>query len=246
MGDAAGSSAVLGSTAFAVVDAETTGFSPRLSDRIIEVAVVRLSPQGEPVQEYTSLVNPRRDVGPTHVHGITATDVRDAPDFADIAGDVASLLDGAVLVAHNLRFDRSFLEAEFARTANPLPPLPGLCTLAMAYRLEPGSASRRLSECCARHRIAVEQTHSALGDARAAARLFVSYLGIASGRGAATLEALGCTPVEMPARGWLTLRPSGRSWCRRAAVEATRQERSYLAAPLPFPWVERSYGGRVR
>jgi len=76
---------MLGSAAFAVVDVETTGFSPRLHDRVIEVAVVRLSPGGLPADEYTTLVNPRRDVGPTHVHGITATEVKDAPTFEQIA-----------------------------------------------------------------------------------------------------------------------------------------------------------------
>ena len=65
---------LLGSTPFAVVDVETTGFSPRLHDRVVEVAVVRLE-HGQPVEEYTTLVNPGRDVGPTHVHGITGSDV---------------------------------------------------------------------------------------------------------------------------------------------------------------------------
>jgi DNA polymerase-3 subunit epsilon len=110
--------------AFAVVDVETTGFSPRLHDRVIEVAVIRVSPEGRPADEYTTLVNPCRDVGPTHIHGITASDVRDAHIFDQVAGDVAQRLGGAILVARNLRFERPFLDAEFSRVAAPWPELP--------------------------------------------------------------------------------------------------------------------------
>lgn len=219
----------LGSTAFAVVDVETTGFSPRLNDRVVEVAVVRLSPDGHPADEYTTLVNPCRDVGPTHIHGITATEVKDAPTFDQIAGDVGQRLDGAILVAHNLRFDRSFLDAEFGRVANAWPELPGLCTLELAYSLEPKSPSRKLAECCARLGIAHGQNHCALDDARATAHLLIAYLDIARRRGLTTLRALGCRPLEMPTPGWLSLRPSGRSWGRRVAAEAAREERGYLA-----------------
>lgn len=217
------------STAFAVVDVETTGFSPRLHDRVIEVAVVRVSPERHPVDEYTTLVNPCRDVGPTHIHGITASEVRDAPTFDQVAGDVAQRLDGAVLVAHNLRFDRSFLDAEFSRVAAPWPELPGLCTLELAYRLEPHSASRKLTECCERVGITYERKHCALDDARATSHLLIAYLELAAKRGLATLPALGCRPLEMPPPGWLKLQPSGQSWCRRAAAEGLREERGYLA-----------------
>jgi DNA polymerase-3 subunit epsilon len=217
------------STAFAVIDVETTGFSPRLHDRVIEVAVVRVSREGHPADEYTTLVNPCRDVGPTHVHGITASDVRDAPTFDQVAGDVAQRLDGAVLVAHNLRFDRSFLDAEFGRVASPWPELPGLCTLELAYRLEPKSASRKLTECCERLGISYERKHCALDDARATSHLLIAYLKLGAERGLATLPALGCRPLEMPPPGWITLRPSGRSWCRRAAAEGLREARGYLA-----------------
>lgn len=217
------------SVAFAVVDVETTGFSPRLHDRVIEVAVVRVSPQGRPADEYTTLVNPCRDVGPTHIHGITASEVRDAPTFDQVAGDVAQRLDGAILVAHNLRFDRSFLDAEFSRVAAPWPDLPGLCTLELAYRLEPKSPSRKLTECCERLGISYERKHCALDDARATSHLLLAYLDLAARRGLATLPALGCRPLQMPPPGWHKLQPSGRSWCRRAAAEGLRDERGYLA-----------------
>ena len=48
---------------FAVVDLETTGFSPLVGDRIVEVAIIRVAPSGEWTDEYVTLVNPKRDVG---------------------------------------------------------------------------------------------------------------------------------------------------------------------------------------
>lgn len=70
-------------TGFAVIDTETTGFN--CNDRVIEVAVVQLDARLTPADEWCTLVNPRRDLGPAWVHGITASDLRRAPSFAAIA-----------------------------------------------------------------------------------------------------------------------------------------------------------------
>ena len=102
---------------FAVLDIETTGLFPTKHDRIIEVAVVRLDGNGDPLDEFATLVNPERDVGPTRIHGISTRDVLNAPVFREIAGDIIARIAGTVLVAHNARFDCDFLWAEFARLA---------------------------------------------------------------------------------------------------------------------------------
>jgi DNA polymerase III epsilon subunit-like protein len=91
---------------YAVVDVETTGFSPRLGDRVVEIALVRMTPDGTIEDEFATLVDPECDVGPTHVHGIRASDLVGAPRFADIVGDVAARTARSVLVANNPRFDR--------------------------------------------------------------------------------------------------------------------------------------------
>jgi DNA polymerase III epsilon subunit-like protein len=66
---------------YAVLDVETTGLAARRYDRVIEVAVVRLSPTGSVTGRYVTLINPNRDVGPTDCHGITASDLTHAPRF---------------------------------------------------------------------------------------------------------------------------------------------------------------------
>jgi DNA polymerase III epsilon subunit-like protein len=211
---------------YAVVDVETTGFSPWLHDRVIEIAVVRMSLEEGVLDEYCTLVNPNRDVGRTDIHGIRASDLRDAPTWSDIAGDVGTRIQDAILGAHNLRFDMGFLVSEFTRVGVPPPPLPGLCTLRLARQLAPGDGSYKLHHCCAQAGVEHEDEHTALGDARATAHLLACYLGVARNRGIADLRDLGCdTDLR---NGWCTATPSGRSLTRDISARA-RDERSYLA-----------------
>lgn len=152
---------------YAVIDLETTGFSPSRGDRIVEVGVVLLDDVGAIEQEWTTLVNPQRDVGPTHVHGIHPRDVVDAPLFADIAPYLVGLLSGRTLVAHNQAFDVRFLRAELAANGYTLPETyAALCTMLWS-RAVFGAA--KLSDVCAVLEIENHSAHAALGDARATA-----------------------------------------------------------------------------
>jgi len=161
---------------FAVIDLETTGLSPGAHERIVEVAVVHTDEYGAITGEWETLVNPQRHVGAEHVHGIRAADLIDAPTFADIADDLVDLLTGRVLVAHNARFDRGFLAAEFGRTPHPLPDdAPTLCTMQLARDLIPG-AGRSLADCCAAFDIRLDNAHRALVDAHATAELLGGYI----------------------------------------------------------------------
>jgi DNA polymerase-3 subunit epsilon len=159
-----------------VVDVETTGLDPAL-DRVVEIAVVRCDAAGRPVAEWSSLIDPGRDPGPTAVHGITGADLADAPSFAAIADRLAAELDGAVVSAHNLAFDASFLAAEWARADIDRPAAPGLCTLALARALHPGRAEGySLAACSAAAGIPQPEAHRALADARVTADLLGSLL----------------------------------------------------------------------
>jgi DNA polymerase III epsilon subunit-like protein len=108
----------------AVIDVETTGLSPRCGDRIVELAIVVIHAHGPILREFVTLLNPERDIGPTHIHGLTASDVRHAPRFADVAGLVTETLAGCTAIAgHNIAFDHRFLRAEFERLNQyPSPP----------------------------------------------------------------------------------------------------------------------------
>jgi DNA polymerase III epsilon subunit-like protein len=115
---------------------------------VVEIAIVRITPDGSPEDEYVSLVNPLRDIGPTHIQGIGATDLVEAPTFEEVMGDVLERLRQAVFVANNVRFDRDFIGAEFSMAGTFLPAIPWLCTLDLGYRLHPGLANHRLVTCC--------------------------------------------------------------------------------------------------
>lgn len=162
---------------YAVVDVETTGLSPGKHDRIVEVGVVQVNRDGDIVDEWSTLVNASRDLGPQHIHGISAAEVREAPTFADIAGELAVRLADRVIVAHNLSFDAMFLNAEYSRLGVRVPVARevGLCTMNLAGRYL-DSTARSLSACCESAGIDHQQAHSALHDARACAGLLSRFI----------------------------------------------------------------------
>ncbi|MGO1544048.1 MAG: exonuclease domain-containing protein [Gulosibacter sp.] len=164
---------------FAVLDLETTGFSPSRGDRIVEVGVVLLDDQGGVEQEWTTLVNPQRDIGATHVHGIRARDVVDAPVFGDIAPDLVELLAGRTLVAHNQAFDVRFLRAEFEPHGHAMADdYAALCTMVWSRRT---FGATKLVDVCAALGIDLIDAHSALGDAKATSQVLTRLLGTANG-----------------------------------------------------------------
>jgi DNA polymerase-3 subunit epsilon len=160
---------------FTVFDVETTGLYA-VHHRIVEIAVVRTDSRGRIVDEWATLLNPGASVGPTHIHGITNADIRRAPRFADVAGELAARLSGRALVAHNAPFDLAFLRLEFARAGFELPAAPYLCTLAASRIYLPDLSRRRLVDCCQAAGVDLYDAHSALGDARATALLLAHYL----------------------------------------------------------------------
>lgn len=97
-------------------DLETTGVDTR-TDRIVELALIRVSPQGD-VLEKVRRFDPEMPIPPgaTAIHGITDEDIADEATFAQRARSLASLLQGCDLAGFNiLRFDLPLLDNEFHR-----------------------------------------------------------------------------------------------------------------------------------
>lgn len=120
---------------YAVVDIETTGFSPR-DDRVVEMACVVLENRTI-TRTWSTLVNPGRPIPyyATRVHGITDDDVVDAPAFDIAQRRLRRLCIGATLVAHNASFDLGFLPA--------VAHLPSLCTLRLARHCFPAAPNHK-------------------------------------------------------------------------------------------------------
>jgi ATP-dependent Lhr-like helicase len=181
----------LARTIFSVVDVETTGFSPALGHRIVEIAIARTDHTGETLDRFATLLNPGRDIGATDIHGLRAFDVADAPTFRQIADHITSLLQGTVVVAHNAPFDLGFLDAEYARLQLPTPVTASLCTLELALRYSPHLPRHTLTACCAGEGVTMGTAHTATDDADAATALLARYLTKARSSGVATLADLG-------------------------------------------------------
>lgn len=202
----------------AVLDVETTGLHPKHGNRIIEIAIVVIGPNGVVEKEFVSLVNPNRDVGPTKIHNINASDIINAPKFEDIAGHILEALQGCVAIAgHNVRFDKGFLKHEFERLEIQLPEYFSLCTMHL-------SGGGKLFNCCERVGINVgEIQHEALVDARFTAKLFALTL---SNKPDKLDELLASKPINWP------------SVTKTNAVLLTRQEAD-LKKFEPPPYLEK-------
>ncbi|MFJ4027456.1 exonuclease domain-containing protein [Paenarthrobacter sp. NPDC089989] len=162
---------------FAVVDVETTGLFTTMHDRVAEIAVVRVDASGRIVDRWETLVNPQRDLGPQRIHRISAAEILDAPTFSEVAPALTEVLQGCIMVAHNLRFDADFLGYELARAGVVIPDgfLQGLCTMRLAHDYVIGNA-RSLAHCCEFFSIENYRAHSAGDDAEAAAWLLSRYI----------------------------------------------------------------------
>lgn len=155
-------------TRFAFIDVETTGSSPA-RERITEIGLVRVDLDGDAVRvdEWCTLINPGIPI-PSEIQwltGITTEMVRSAPSFADVAQPLFDLLEGAVFVAHNARFDYGFIRAAFCR-AGLAYAARTLCTVRLSRYLYPDRAPHTLDALIERFEIFGEQRHRALGDAR--------------------------------------------------------------------------------
>lgn len=148
---------------YVLLDLETTGGNA-LQDRITEIAAVRVA-SGVEVARWSTLVNPGVRI-PYFIEQLTGIDnamVADAPSFEAVAPQLLQLLEGAVLVAHNVRFDHGFLQQSFARMGVTLR-VKTLCTVRLSRLLYPLAKGHGLDAIMQRHGIASTARHRAMGD----------------------------------------------------------------------------------
>ena len=103
-----------------VFDTETTGTNSR-SDRIIEIACLKIHPDGRR-EDWVRRFQPGIPIPPasTAIHGIFDADVANAPRFRDAAVELATFLEGCDLAGYNIAgFDIPVLRSEFLRAGVP-------------------------------------------------------------------------------------------------------------------------------
>ncbi|MGZ4412510.1 MAG: exonuclease domain-containing protein, partial [Gaiellaceae bacterium] len=176
---------------FVVFDLETTGLSAQ-TGRICELGAVRVQAL-ELEDSFQSLVDPGVAL-PEPVARLTGLRERElvgAPRVGPVVGRFLAFAGAAPLVAHNARFDQSFLERQLGRRESCRLAEPPLCTAALARRLLEGRLRRvSLASLADFFGVATAPCHRALPDAEATAQVLVRLIGLAQELGARRLSEL--------------------------------------------------------
>jgi DNA polymerase-3 subunit epsilon len=155
---------ILGSKTYAIVDVETTGASP-VFDRVIEIGILRIE-NGEIVKTFNSLIDPQTSLHPSieRITGIQAEELSGKPTFEDLRDQISELLEGAIFVAHNARFDYGFIKNELKRSGTNFN-AKCLCTVRLSRKLFPNFKKHDLSSVIDRFNLECINRHRAYDDA---------------------------------------------------------------------------------
>lgn len=160
---------------YAIIDVETTGGMSR-RDRITEIAILVHDGEKE-IERFESLINPEREIpwNITQLTGINNEMVAHAPKFYEVAKKVVQMTEGAIFVAHNARFDYSFIRYEFERLGYTYTRRQ-LCTVRLCRKAFPYIQSYGLGNLIRHFNIHVDQRHRAMADVLATTIVFEKIL----------------------------------------------------------------------
>jgi len=160
-----------------VLDFETTGLSPDMGDRAIEIGAVRLE-KGRVVERFQALMNPGKPVSSfiENYTGITNRMLSHAAPCDEVMEQFADFMGDHNLVAHNASFDKRFLDAELARIYKSY--LGDFaCSLLVARRLYQDAPSHKLGALITYKNIPSDGGfHRALFDSEMTAKLWMTML----------------------------------------------------------------------
>lgn len=160
-----------------VLDFETTGLSPNMGDRAIEIGAVRVE-NGVITDRFQELMNPGRKVDPfiESYTGITNAMLKDAAPCSEVMGRFSDFIGDSNLLAHNASFDKRFLDAEFDKISTSYSGQ-FVCSLLIARRIFQDAPNHKLGSLVDYANIPSEGTfHRALYDSEMTAKLWVAML----------------------------------------------------------------------
>ena len=161
-----------------VLDFETTGLSPGMGDRAIEIGAVRID-SGQVTERFQELMNPGQRISGfiESYTGITNAMLKDARPCSEVMRDFVEFIGGYNLVAHNASFDKRFLDAELQRlSVNYAGQF--ACSMLVARRIYQQAPNHKLGTLVAYKNFPVEGTfHRALYDSEMTAKLWLAMLG---------------------------------------------------------------------
>ena len=167
----------MGNYSVVVLDFETTGLSPNLGDRTIEVGAVLLQ-DNRIIDRFQSLMNPGMRVSGfiEEYTGITNRMLASAPPTAEVMARFAAFIDGHHLVAHNASFDKRFLDAELRRISLARK-REFACSMLVSRRLNPDAPSHGLEALVRYKRLTTDGVfHRALADAEMTGYLWMAMV----------------------------------------------------------------------
>ncbi|MEZ4987181.1 MAG: 3'-5' exonuclease [Saprospiraceae bacterium] len=158
-------------------DIESTGLNV-IRDRIIQIALVKYSAKGKPVEERTYLINPGIPISEEamSIHGITPKDVARKPTFAQVAQELYDFIGNADLAGYNSnRFDVPMLMEEFDRAGLNFDVSKRhlIDVQRIFYKMEPRTLAAALQFYCNKE---MENAHDAMADVRATIDVFMGQL----------------------------------------------------------------------
>ena len=162
-----------------VIDTETTGTDPKMSD-LVEVAAVKIKGT-KIVDRWSTFVNPGRPIVGNQMHGITDKDVKGAPSPKEAADKLLDFVGDGLIVGHNVGFDLGFIE-EAKGDGFRFQPGSYLDTLVIAREGYPGAESYKLPDLARFFGVELTQSHRALPDAEATANLLLWFANDLPGR----------------------------------------------------------------
>ena len=167
----------LNANSVVVLDFETTGLSPDMGDRAIEIGAVRIE-NGEITGRFQQLMNPGRRISGfiEDYTSITNAMLKDAPSCAEVMDEFADFIDGYNLVAHNASFDKRFLDAELGQVSRRYSG-EFACSMLVARRIYQHSPDHKLGTLVRYANIPSGGVfHRALYDSEMAGKLWLSML----------------------------------------------------------------------
>lgn len=203
---------------FVALDTETTGLDPA-SARIVEIAAVRVTGGTlDPEPPLVARIDPEIPIPPvsTSIHGITSEMLAGAPVVGRVLPRVQAFIKGRLLIGHAVGFDLAVLASEARRARLDWQKPRSLCVRMLAMIAAPNLANHSLDGVAQWLGIEIVNRHSALGDAEAAAKIFLALI------------------PELEKKGIINLAQAERA-CRQRSAEREGEDAAGWTAPVGAP-----------
>ena len=163
-----------------VLDTETTGLSPAMGDKLVEIGCVELINHIPSGRHYHVYINPQRSMPEEafRVHGLSDEFLADKPLFKAVATDFRDFIGDATLIIHNAPFDMGFLNAELEKVGQRPLSNTVIDTVMLAREKHPG-ARVSLDALCKHYGIdnSRRTLHGALLDSEILAEVYLELIG---------------------------------------------------------------------